>query len=396
MKRLLFIAALMLSICGRADAITQSASPTKFNIPWANATGVPYIRSIPQASQIGIQNCAASLTDGFPPLSFTPPGAGGCPPYGADFNGILKQITQWSQWFSAGGPVFYDSAFAGSASNGYPNGAIIQSTVVPGDFWMSTADNNTTNPDTGGANWVQIGMQTGMMQAVPAAVVMPGYVSANGLTIGNASSNATNLASSTTQFLFTFIWTNCSATNCPIYTSAGGASSRGASAAADFAANKAIAVFNSNGAGMIGADSQGTSTSTNLSGVPVQVGSTTTTGSIIGENLHTLTAGQIPTITSSGSMSGTFSGSMSGSMSSNVADVVRAPTGFDDLGSGGGAFNFSAMQYLSRIAQTITSTGTVSGSTSGDVSGGVTSNNTGGGSHNTVERSVTVWWEIKL
>ena len=112
MKRsLLFFLAIF--SCGPAWAITQSSAPPKFNIPWGNSAGVPYIRSIPQGSQIGITNCAASLTDGFPPLSFTPPGAGGCPPFGADFNGILQQITQWSRWYSAGGPIFYDSAFAG-------------------------------------------------------------------------------------------------------------------------------------------------------------------------------------------------------------------------------------------------------------------------------------------
>jgi len=55
----------------------------------------------PQASQIGITNCAASLTDGFPPLTFVPVAQGGCPPFGSDFNGILRQITQWSQWMQA-------------------------------------------------------------------------------------------------------------------------------------------------------------------------------------------------------------------------------------------------------------------------------------------------------
>src|ERR1700733_10951473 len=97
----------------------QSSSPPKFPIPWAASAGIPYIRSIPVPSQIGLQNGAASLTTGFPPLTFTPAGAGGPPPFGEDFNGILKQITQWSQWQAAGGPIFYDSAFA-TAIGGYP------------------------------------------------------------------------------------------------------------------------------------------------------------------------------------------------------------------------------------------------------------------------------------
>ncbi|KAA1174648.1 hypothetical protein FP026_29625, partial [Rhizobium tropici] len=67
--------------------------PVKFPIPFAASAGGGYIRAIPQASQIGITNGAASLTDGFPPLTFLPVGAGGTPPWGQDFNGILNEIT---------------------------------------------------------------------------------------------------------------------------------------------------------------------------------------------------------------------------------------------------------------------------------------------------------------
>lgn len=131
-----------------------SGIPVKFNIPWANSAGGSFIRGIPQASQIGTQAGAASLTDGFPPVTFSPIGAGGTPPFGQDFNGILKQITQWSQWFSVGGPIPFDAAFS-TAIGGYPKGALIASAVF-GNYWLCTADNNTTNPDSGGANWTAI------------------------------------------------------------------------------------------------------------------------------------------------------------------------------------------------------------------------------------------------
>ena len=135
-----------------ALALSQSAVPAKFPLPWASAASVPYIRTIPTPSQIGIQNCAASLTDGFPPLTFAIPSAGGCPPFGADFNGILQQITQWSRWQAAGGPILYDSGFS-SSIGGYPKGAWVGSLTTPGLIWISTTDNNTSNPDTGGAGW---------------------------------------------------------------------------------------------------------------------------------------------------------------------------------------------------------------------------------------------------
>jgi hypothetical protein len=127
-----------------------SAVPAKFNIPWAYAAGSSYIRAIPQASQIGITPNAASLTDGFPPLPFQPGGA----PSGMDFNGILKWITQWNQWQGAGALVKYDPTFS-AAIGGYPVGTFLAAAVA-GSCWLSTVDNNTTDPDTGGAGWVQL------------------------------------------------------------------------------------------------------------------------------------------------------------------------------------------------------------------------------------------------
>lgn len=131
--------------------------PAKFPIPWANSAGGAYVRSIPVASQIGIQDGAASLTDGFPPLNFTPILSGGKPPFGEDANGIFRQVTAWARWLSAGGPLYWDSAFS-SAVGGYPKGAIVMSNVTLGALWMSTADDNTSNPDTGGANWQAVGI----------------------------------------------------------------------------------------------------------------------------------------------------------------------------------------------------------------------------------------------
>lgn len=129
----------------------DSQIPTKFPVPFANAAGSSYIRTIPQASQISIQNGAASLTDGFPPNTFIPPNAGGTGPFGQDINGILKQITQWLQWAQAGAPISYDATFQ-SAIGGYPKGTVIASATFS-NYWLSLVDNNMSNPDTGGAGW---------------------------------------------------------------------------------------------------------------------------------------------------------------------------------------------------------------------------------------------------
>lgn len=264
--------------------------PTRFPIPFANNAGAPYIRPIPVESQIGIDPGAASLTDGFVPLNGTPIAAGGVPPFEQDFNGLLKQVTEWVRWQNAGGTVPYDTAFS-TAIGGYPNGAVLASTP-PGKLWYSTVDNNTSNPDAGGTGWLPMDptgvLSTGAMQLRPTAEDLPGWVLANGLTIGNAASNATSLASVLAAGLFAWHWSWFSNTQCPVFTSAGAPSTRGINAAADFAANKQIQVLDWKGTGFMGVDTMGGGATTRLSGVPVVSGNATTPGSVLGENLHSL------------------------------------------------------------------------------------------------------------
>lgn len=127
-----------------------SQTPTRVTLPFAaNGTKNP----IPAASQISVTPGAASLNDGFPPLTFTPIAAGGVPPFGADFNGILNLITQTIRWEHAGGSFGYNSAFATDPNvGGYPRGALLARADNSG-LWLNQTDNNTTNPDTGGAGW---------------------------------------------------------------------------------------------------------------------------------------------------------------------------------------------------------------------------------------------------
>ena len=128
--------------------------PTKFQKIWGASAGGSYIRTIPVASQIGITNGAASFTDGFPPYCFYPVSAGGVPPFGQDFNGILQALSAWNQWAQAGAPLAYDATFQ-SEIGGYPKGAILLSATTAGLYWESTVDNNASNPDAGGAGWVR-------------------------------------------------------------------------------------------------------------------------------------------------------------------------------------------------------------------------------------------------
>ena len=179
----------------------SSNIPTKFSIPFANSAGGGYItKPIPVPSQIGIAAGRASLTDGFPPLTFTQLAAGGDPPWGADFNGLLNEVTSWLQWVAAGGaPVAYDAAFS-MAIGGYPSGAFLQSTP-PGHYWISTADNNAADPDTGGAGWSIFPDILIQQQAGNYAAVDSGAVNHVAITLSPVPASLTAIVGSPIRFL---------------------------------------------------------------------------------------------------------------------------------------------------------------------------------------------------
>jgi len=255
--------------------------PAKFPIPFAAFADAPYISQIPVESQIGTNPGRASLTDGFVPRNMQPIDAGGIPPFGQDENGIMFQTTSWDRWLSVGGPVYYDADFA-TGSGGYPAEAIIRSAIVPGKLWMSTIDDNVSDPDAFGAGWVEpsFGYRTGDVigNLFPSDPRDGWIVARAGLTIGAAGSPAT-FASAQAVFLYVKTWNKFSNAQCPV---TGG---RGANALADFNALKPIQVYDMSGAGMIGNDGA----SGRLAGVPVISGSATVTGSLVGENRHALT-----------------------------------------------------------------------------------------------------------
>ena len=125
--------------------------PYKFQYKWAQNAGgsfvtnpIPAITATPAASQ--------SL--GFPPETAEPTAAGGTPPNIAAFNGAYQYVTSWAQWLQAGLPIQYDATFQTNIS-GYPNTALVWSVTYPGVIWQSLVDDNTSDPDTAGANWHQ-------------------------------------------------------------------------------------------------------------------------------------------------------------------------------------------------------------------------------------------------
>jgi len=129
--------------------------PKLLPVPFANSGSK---QDIPVASQIGVSGGRASYTDGFPPLTRTPIDAGGIPPFGTDFNGVLNDITSAIRWAQAGGGYRYDSEFS-SAVGGYPLGSVVSNSTGDG-CWLNTIDGNTNNPEVSVATpltgWVPV------------------------------------------------------------------------------------------------------------------------------------------------------------------------------------------------------------------------------------------------
>jgi hypothetical protein len=122
--------------------------PEKLVLAFATSGGK---NTIPVDSQIGITGGAASLEDGFPPLTMTPIAAGGIPPSGFDMNGILFELSAIIRWANAGGGFPYDGTFAADAHvGGYPKGARVMRSDGLG-YWFNTVDNNTVDPESGGS-----------------------------------------------------------------------------------------------------------------------------------------------------------------------------------------------------------------------------------------------------
>ena len=127
-----------------------SNAPAQLVEAWATGDSSK-TNPIPVPSQIGVTPGAASWTDGFPPLCDTPLVDGGIPPAKADMNGGLYQMSAVDVWMCAGAGFPYNAGFQ-TAIGGYPKGARVLMASGAG-YWVSTTDNNMTDPDTGGSGW---------------------------------------------------------------------------------------------------------------------------------------------------------------------------------------------------------------------------------------------------
>lgn len=219
-------------------------------------------------------------------------------------------------------------------------------------------------PSTGGVGGGSVDpttvYQTGDVKYRYGTGTHSGWVRANGRTIGSAASGATERANADCQALFEYIWTNDA-----FATVSGG---RGASANADWTANKTITLPDWRGRVLAGMGDMGTSNANRLTSTYFG-GDATVLGTAGGAESHALTEAQMPTHTHSVTDPGHTHALANG------GSVVSGTT--PDAGAGG-----SAAGTLTSIASATT---------------GISLGNTGSGSaHNNVQPTSVVHIYVKL
>jgi microcystin-dependent protein len=120
-----------------------------------------------------------------------------------------------------------------------------------------------------------------------------GWLLCSGRTIGSASSNATARANADTEYLYTVLWTDYTDAELPMVTSGGSPTTRGASAAADFAANKRLSLPDFRGRVLAGKDDMGGTSANRLTNQSGGLNGDTL-GASGGAETHTLTTAQTP------------------------------------------------------------------------------------------------------
>ncbi|ENM4393892.1 tail fiber protein, partial [Salmonella enterica] len=127
--------------------------PRQLAVPFAS-TGDK--NNIPdKATQQTKESGNAAYDSGFPPVTMIPISAGGIPPHGKDFNGLMHDITAAIRYVQAGGLYTYNADFAG-AIGGYAKDAILAG-VSTTAVWLNTIDDNLTDPEgADSAGWVNL------------------------------------------------------------------------------------------------------------------------------------------------------------------------------------------------------------------------------------------------
>lgn len=123
--------------------------PKLLTTPFAASAAPEYRTDIQNAT--GEAPNSATYQEGFPPITFQPLSSSGIPPKGADFNGVLYDITDNIVFLTQGGVYPYNAAYATSIG-GYPLNARVS--LNNGNIVQSRIANNTNDPNVNMSGWV--------------------------------------------------------------------------------------------------------------------------------------------------------------------------------------------------------------------------------------------------
>ena len=221
--------------------------------------------------------------------------------------------------------------------------------------------------------------RTGMISACPFAAVPTGWVMLDGRTIGSFTSGATSRAATDTQALYELIWNSIANTFAAV---PGG---RGASATADFQANKPIALPDLRGASIIAPDNLGGTAAARITVAGIG-NNAQNMGQRIGNNVNTLTLAHLPTHTHTYTLT---------SVDPTHSHTVRG-RGDGDLSSAGAGANSG--NYLPQVNVTPEAVDTSSGDSFPSHTHTVVFNNSVSSQlpHDNMMATWLVYWMVKL
>ena len=194
-----------------------------------------------------------------------------------------------------------------------------------------------------------------------------GWVVLNGQTVGSASSGATQRANADTQNLFVYLWQNCIDTHCPVL---GG---RGASAIADFNANKQISLPDMRSQSFVGRDCMGATCAGILLASNITSGGTDnadTAGAGGGKANQAITLSTLPSLTLPVSVSASGNTNNGAAYPATVTSGVWAASSAQVINYGGGSAQTFPVPAQT-VGVSVPSVGvTVSGSGTATLAGG--------------------------
>jgi hypothetical protein len=192
-------------------------------------------------------------------------------------------------------------------------------------------------------------LATGDIKTTFGTGVLSGWVRGNGKTIGSAVSGATERANADCQSLFIYLWNNNA-------TVIGG---RGATAAADWAANKTLVLPDFRSRALAGLGDMGNTDNGLFAGATFSFGNSTTLGSILGAARHTITTPNLPPYSPAGSIS-------NGAITTTLASAtILQSSGLVQVGGGGSFFSYNLVNPSATSTQAAsTFNGSAQGGTS--------------------------------